>query len=85
MKLGKMEQALYDYILKSRKKEISITELANHYYKTKSRPDTWRGSVAAVMRTLMLKSQVDKKLRRITRASRLGRSAMAVYKMNKGK
>lgn len=85
MKLTGAEKCFYDRIKKSAGKDVTIAELADAFYipGERTRPKNWHGSVAAIMRTVILKCQVSGDLKQITRTSTLGRSSQATYKMEK--
>jgi len=79
VKLSKTEQRLYDYVRKS-KKDVPIKDLVTMLYKDRKKPKHPTGSIAAMMRTLMLKIDVLG-LPRLVRTSRLGVGSPAIYKV----
>jgi len=78
--LNKSEQALYDFV-KSSKEDVHLRDLVTMFYKDRDKPKHPNGSIAAMMRTLILKVDVIG-LPRLSRTSRLGRSGTATYKVN---
>lgn len=80
--LSKGEQELYDYLARFQGTEISIAELSEMFYAKRKKPKHHRGSISAMMRTLMLKAEVMGI--KITRTSRLGVSSTGVYRLEWG-
>ena len=83
MKLTGAEKCFYERVEKSAGQDVTIAELADAFYIPGKRvkPKNWRGSVAAIMRTVILKCQASRDLKMISRTSTLGRSSQATYKM----
>jgi hypothetical protein len=79
VRLTKNEMALYDHVRKSHK-DVPIDDLVAMFYKDRKKPKHPNGSVAAMMRTLMLKAEVLG-LPRLRRTSRLGVSSPATYRV----
>jgi hypothetical protein len=79
VKLSKSEQALYDHVSKSRR-EVSVEELAALLYKDqpKPKPKHRSGSIKAMMRTVMLKTQLMP-VPKLIRTTRLGVGSHAKY------
>tara|TARA_R110000824_G_scaffold15883_3_gene66562 strand:- start:5029 stop:5277 length:249 start_codon:yes stop_codon:yes gene_type:complete len=75
--LTKSEQVLYDYISSSRK-DVPIADLVKLCYEGRPKPKHPKGSVSAMMRTLMLKAELIG-LPQVSRTSRLGAGAPATY------
>ena len=82
MNLSPMEKAIYDAILMDRSKLWTIDEIASVAYKQKERPVHWYGTLAATMRTLILKSRLLQI--KIVRTSQLGRGGKAEYTCETG-
>jgi hypothetical protein len=76
--LSNSEQILYNYLLEHRGREVPISELVEALYKGRDKPAHEIGSVAAMMRTTMLKSEILD-IPTAKRCSRLGRGAVAFY------
>jgi len=82
MSLSKAEQWIYDHFDENRGQEIKLTDLAPAFYaERKRKPKNAAASVATMMRTIMLKTRYDRKLKAIKRVSGLGRGIVAVYRM----
>mgnify|MGYP003627781682 CR=1 FL=1 len=77
VKLSKSEQALYDHVSKSRR-EVSVEELAALLYKDQPKPKHRSGSIKAMMRTVMLKTQLMP-VPKLIRTTRLGVGSHAKY------
>lgn len=77
MKMSKRELAVLSVMKTSPNKQWTIEELANYIYDGESRPHCWRGSVAASMRFLIVKTMHSRE--RVLRSSNLGRGNTATY------
>lgn len=78
--LNNSERALYSFI--KRKGEVTIDQLVAFFYKGRKKPKHANGSMAAMMRTLILKCKATR-IKGIKRSSSLGRGSTATYKMRK--
>ncbi len=76
---NKSEEEIYKHIKKKRRK-VSLEELTDWFYSGRKRPKNAHGSMAAMMRTLMLKCAAMK-IKSVVRDSGLGRGNTAVYKI----
>ena len=84
VKLNKSELMLYNLVKYSDEPETKIGDLISEFYKDRKKPKHPNGSMAAMMRTIAIKtSAMD--LLPLVRASRLGRNAKATYKGGLGR
>jgi hypothetical protein len=79
VKLSKVEQALYNYVRRS-SRDVSVEELVALTYKDRPKPKHSSGSIKAMMRTVMLKTQVLNEPELI-RTTRLGVGSHAKYRV----
>lgn len=77
--LTKSETDLYEYISSSRK-DVPIADLVKLFYRGRTNPKHSNGSMAAMMRTLMLKVEVLG-LPQLVRTTRLGAGSTAAYRV----
>ena len=84
IKFSRGEQKLLDYFDGRIGENVPIDELADHFYAERVRPANPRGSVAALMRVLILKCKAAG-VRSPLRISNIGRGSVAVYRLGKGK
>ena len=77
--LNQSEHALYNHIRKSTR-DVPINDLVAMFYKDRRKPKHPNGSIAAMMRILILKIDVLG-LPRLRRTSRLGTGSPATYRV----
>jgi hypothetical protein len=79
VKLSKVEQALYNYVRRS-SRDVSVEELVALTYKDRPNPKHPNGSVRAMMRNVMLKTQILN-VPELVRTTRLGVGSHAKYRV----
>ena len=84
IKFSRGEQKLLDYFNDHVGLEVDIDRLAMYFYSDRARPTNARGSIAALMRVLILKCKA-RGVRPPLRISNIGRGSVAVYRLGKGK
>ena len=82
LKFTKGEERLMKYFTDNKGEDITIDELANHFYKGKKKPSNPRGSIAALMRYMTTKC-LALGVTAPERVTGLGRGVVAVYRMSK--
>ena len=80
VKLNKSEMMLYNFVRDSNKKETEIGDLISEFYKDRKKPKHPNGSMAAMMRTIAIKTAAMG-LPPLVRTSRLGSKSKATYKV----